>query len=105
MMAAIALSRAQHIFLGIPWVALGAEKANGGVAAGQRCPPFDELVKGTDGKANADNKKRLPACLLQHLEADENFARDDGGDKALHDMTEPIVVVAMPAENWSKPIE
>jgi hypothetical protein len=39
------------------------------------------------------------------VQANKNFARDDGGNKALHDVTKSIVMVAMPAENWSKPIE
>ena len=37
----------EHVGLGIPWVALGAEEIHGATSGQQRYPPFDQLVEGT----------------------------------------------------------
>ena len=50
--------RQEHVPLRVPGVALGAEEGVGRLAAGQRRPPFDELVEGAEREADAGTRKK-----------------------------------------------
>src|SRR4029077_10844873 len=56
---------AKHVFLSIPGVALGAEKANGGIAAEQRGPPFNELVKALMARQTQTTRKGCQLVLFR----------------------------------------
>lgn len=50
----------QHIGLGVPDIALGAEKCFRSFVRQQGNPPFDQLVKSADGQADTEDKKVEP---------------------------------------------
>jgi len=50
----------KHIPLGIPGIALGAEKI-GGCRTSQKCrPPFDKFIAGADGETGTGNQEKKP---------------------------------------------
>src|SRR5437763_13763122 len=97
--------RHAHIALGVPNVALSAEKVVGGGSAEQCGPPFDQFVKRANSQANRENKKRQPIRSRENIEPQQNFASDDRRNEALHEMAEPVIVVALPGEKRAEPIE
>jgi len=95
----------EHVFLGVPNVALSSKELRRGRAADQRAPPFDEFISAADGETDREDEKRLPAFAIKNVEPDEQFARDQCRHESLREMAEPIVVIAVPVKNVLEPIE
>ena len=95
---------AEHVALGVPAITLGAEERFGGLYRYEGGGPFDEFVDGAYGHADGDHAEGHPAALCDDIVAHENFAADDGGDEALQEMAEAVIVVAGKVEGIFRPI-
>jgi len=87
-----------HVFLGVPDIALGAEEGGALVAGVDGDGPFEELVEGADGEAGGDGEGEEPAASADDSAAEVDFAGGDGGDEALGEVAEAVVVVAGESE-------
>lgn len=85
----------QHVGLGIPDVALGAEECFGGFSAELCDPPFDQFVEGTDREANAAHEEGEPFAALQRRAPQQDLARRNRRHESLHEMPNLVVVVAL----------
>ena len=55
----------EHVLLGIPQIALSAEKGLGRVAGADRGPPLDQLVHRADREAETDHEEGQPLPPLE----------------------------------------
>ena len=83
----------KHIPLRVPRVALGSEKCGRGFACCQCRPPFDKFVEGAKGETNCDRQEIKPFAGSQRGPPEQDFARQDGGNEALCEMSNPVVMV------------
>ena len=93
----------EHVPLGVPGVALGAEERLRGLPVEERAPPLDELVAGRERQAHRGRQHREPAAASEGRAAHQHLADEDGGDKALDEVAEPVVVVAGEMERVAEP--
>ncbi len=84
-------------------VALRGQELVGPGAQRQRGPPLDELVNRTDGQRHAGHQGEEPATRLQGRLAQQDFARHHGGDEALRQMADAVVVVTAEIEPLLQP--
>src|SRR6266487_5675377 len=71
--------------------------------AGERGPPFEELVAGAEGQATRSHEDEQPTTGPQRRRAQQDLADQDGGDEALDEVTEAVVVVPRQAEQVLNP--
>lgn len=95
---------AEHVTLGVPVVALGAEECLRGFSRDEGGGPFEEFVDRADGHADADDAEGQPSALCDDVVTDEYFAANDGGDEALQEVAEAVVVIAGETEGFFRPI-
>src|SRR5829696_4308871 len=93
----------EHVPLGVPDVALGAEEVCRGRAADHGGPPFDELVEGAEGEAGAGDQEEEPAVPLERGPAQQHLADQDGRHEALGEVAQAVVVVAGEAQEVAHP--
>jgi hypothetical protein len=84
---------------------LAPEKISSRGAAEERDPPLDQLIKRADAQANRDDEKRQPVWSGKNTDAQNDFTRDNRGNETLQKVAEPVVVVALPGEDWPEPVE
>ena len=95
---------AEHVALGVPTVALGAEKGLRSLCGNEGRCPFNEFIHGADGHADRNDTEGHPATFCDDLVTDEDFSANDCGDEALHEMTEAVIVVAREVKGVFRPI-
>src|SRR6266516_1551837 len=71
--------------------------------AGERGPPFEELVAGAEGQATRSHEDEQPTTGPQRRRAQQDLADQDGGDEALDEVTEAVVGVPRQAEQVLNP--
>src|SRR5205809_6323921 len=71
--------------------------------AGERGPPFEELVAGAERQATRSHEDEQPTTGPQRRRAQQDLANQDGGDKALDEVTEAVVVDPRQAEQELNP--
>src|SRR2546428_7930548 len=71
--------------------------------AGERGPPFEELVAGADRQATRRHEDEQPTTGPQRRRAQQDLTDQDGGDEALDEVTEAVVVVPRQAEQVLNP--
>lgn len=90
--------RGEHIGLGIPGIALGAEKLVGPLAKGQGRPPLDELIEGTDRQHDAEDDEGQHPSAPHISPADEDLPGDECRDQTLEEMADLVVGVPRQTE-------
>src|SRR5690606_14259942 len=93
-----AKERERHIGLRIPDIALRCKELIRAAPAEQRDGPFDQLVKGAEGKADGDGEDIAPDGRRHEMAADDHLARDNRRHEALRQMAEPVVIIALKTE-------
>src|SRR5256886_17060908 len=71
--------------------------------AGERGPPFEELVAGAERQATRSHEDEQPTTGPQRRRAQQDLADQDGGDEALDEVTEAVVGVPRQAEQGLNP--
>src|SRR2546425_9541373 len=71
--------------------------------AGERGPPFEELVAGAERQATRRHEDEQPTTGPQRRRAQQDLADQDGGDEALDEVTEAAVVAPRQAEQELNP--
>src|SRR5439155_4106070 len=71
--------------------------------SGERGPPFEELVAGAERQATRSHEDEQPTTGPQRRRAQQDLANQDGGDEALDEVTEAVVVVPRQAEQVLNP--
>src|SRR5947199_8058062 len=93
----------EHVPLRVPHVALRTEEGVCRMPAGERGPPFEELVARAEREARRSHEHEQPTTRSQRRRAQQDLADQDGGDEALDEVTEPVVVVPSQAEQVLNP--
>src|SRR5207249_5065024 len=73
------------------------------MAAGERRPPFEEFVARAEREARRSHEDEQPAAGPQWRRAQQDLADQDGGDEALDEVTEAVVVVPSQAKQILNP--
>ncbi len=89
--------------MAVPDIALCGEKRVRLFAHDGGGPPLEQLVERAEGQADTDHEKEEPLAALERRETEQDLAREDGGDEALRNVAEPIVVVAREVEKILQP--
>src|SRR5437867_8654729 len=98
-----AQQRGEHVPLRVPHVALRTEEGVGRMTAGERGPPLEELVARAEREARGRHEDEQPAAGPQRRRAQQDLADQDGGDKALDEVPEAVVVVPRQAKQVLRP--
>ena len=75
--------RREHVPLGVPRVALGAEEGLGRRPRRLGGPPLHQFVESTQSETEANDQKWLPRSAADDFEANEQLAGDDRRNEAL----------------------
>src|SRR5437899_5108428 len=73
------------------------------MAACERRPPFEELIERAEGEASRRHEGEKPTARSQRRSAQQDLTDQDGGDEALGEVTEAVVVVTSEAEDVLNP--
>lgn len=95
---------AEHVALGVPAVALGAEERLRCLCGNEGRCPFNEFIHGADGHADRNDAEGHPATFFDHFVTNEDFSANDCGDEALHEMTKAVVMVAREVKGVFHPV-
>lgn len=90
--------RHQHVRLRIPGIALRAEKFIRPLSKHFCRTPFDQFVRRADRQHDADNHKTKHAPAIHMRTPDQNFARHQRRNKALEEMADLVVRIALDME-------
>src|SRR5256884_9129241 len=71
--------------------------------AGERGPPFEELVAGAERQATRSHEDEQPTTGPQRRRAQQDLADQDGGGEALDEVTEAVGVGPRPTEQVFEP--
>ena len=85
----------EHVFVGVPRVALGAEKGHAEFTAPDlRDGPLEELVEEGGGHIEGEDEEVAPEGALGNDGKIENFAKGQGEEESVEKVDEAIEVVA-----------
>src|SRR5437867_4254549 len=98
-----AQQRGEHVPLRVPHVALRTEQCVGGMIAGERRPPLEELVARAERQARRSHEDEQPAAGPQRRRAQQDLADQDGRHEALDEVAEAVVIVARQPEGVLRP--
>ncbi len=97
--------RTKHVTLRIPQIALGSEKRVRTASFNQRHSPFKQLITRADCYANAHHHENAPPWAGYDAAPDQYFSRNNGGDKALGEVAELVIVISLQMKVIAHPVE
>lgn len=83
----------KHVPLRIPGIALRPQELIGTLPQRHRRPELDKFITCTDGETTGQHEAEQDRTGTQPDLSDQYFAKYDGWNKALHDVTEAVVGV------------
>src|SRR6266850_645564 len=83
----------EHVPLCVPHVALRTKERVRRMTAGERRPPFEELVARAEREARRRHEDEQPAAGPERRRAQQDLADQDGRHEALDEVAEAVVIV------------